>query len=211
MILAGRRLRIHHGNQWCAFAEFPGKFVRTFAHVIVDAVDANATILTHVILAVVNVFGAVGATIAGCAFTRVVCEVVDAFGIIFARIEVGTVRNFRLAIFAAESGWAFACVRLDTVDTRGIVLALVLAAIIDIHFAPGTGVASHAAATEPSFFEYGAGGIVAAWIAVARVDHEFAVFAMETGFAHAIVLAFGLRLAHGIILAWERVAGVAFR
>lgn len=211
VVLAWRSLRIHHGNQRCTFAEFAGKFVRTLAHVIVDAIDANATILAHMILTVVNVFGAIGSAVAGCAFARIMREMIDAFGIVFARIEVGAIWDFRFAEFTSETRRTFACVRFNAVDACGIVLAFIFAAIVNVHLASGSRVASHATATESSFFEHGASGIIATRISVACVDHEFAMFAMETGLAHTFVLTFGLRLADGIILARECVTGVAFR
>lgn len=211
MILARGRLRVHHGNQWRAFAEFASEFVWAFAHVVVDAVDANASILAHVVLAVVNILGAVGSTVAGRAFARIVREMVDALGVVFAWIEVGAVGDFRFAVFAGETRWAFASVRFHAVDAGCVVLAFILAAVVDVHFATGSRVAGHATAAESSFFQNGAGGVVAARIAIASVNHEFAVFAMETRFAHTIVLALSLRLAHGIILTGERVAGIAFR
>lgn len=163
------------------------------------------------ILTVVNVLRTIGASITGRTFARIVREVINAFGIILAWIEVGAVRDFCFAIFAREAGWTLACVRFDAIDACGIVLTFIFAAVVDVHFTTGSRVTGHAAATESSLFQHSASGIVATRIAVAGVNHEFAVFAMETGFAHTIVLSFGLRLAHSIILTWERVAGVAFR
>lgn len=55
VVLARRRLRIHHGHHWGALAEFARIFFRAFARVIVDAVHTGAPILAHVILAIVDI------------------------------------------------------------------------------------------------------------------------------------------------------------
>lgn len=62
MILAGRCLRIHHSHHRCALAELSGEVARTLANVVIDAVNARSAVLTHVILAVVDVVGAIDAT-----------------------------------------------------------------------------------------------------------------------------------------------------
>ena len=68
VILTGRRLWIHHRDHRRSFAEFTGVFLRAFAVIIVDAIHANATILAHVILAVINILGAIGSAVARSAF-----------------------------------------------------------------------------------------------------------------------------------------------
>lgn len=212
VILARRRLRIHHSDHWGAFAEFSRILFRTFACVVVDAVDTGAAVLAHMILAIVNVLRAVDTAIAQRTFARVVCKVIDAFGIVVAWIEFGrTEWNFRFAEFTTEAGRATARVVLHAVNAGGIILAFVLVAIVDVGLAAGARVTGDAFAAKTTLFQYGAGSIVATRIAEACVDHMLAVFAVIARFAGTVVLPLGLLLAHALILTGERVAGIAFR
>lgn len=167
------------------------------------------TILAHVILAVVNVFRTIGTAIAWCTFARVMCKVVNAFSAILAWIEFRTEWNFRFAILSRETGWALACIRFNTIDACAVVLALILTAIVNVHFTTRTSVAGHAITTETSFFEYGARSI-SAWISITSINHKLTVFTMIAWFTNAFVLAFGSCLTYGLVLAWECETCVTF-
>lgn len=204
-------MRIHHSDHWRSLAKFASEFLRALANVIVDAVHADAAILAHVVLAIVDVFRTISASIAGSTLARIMREVVDAFGVVVARIEFGAVRNLQFTVFAREARLTFARVRFDAVDAGRIILTLVLGTIIDVHFAPSASVARHAIAIEASLLQDCASRVVSAWIAVAGVNHEFTVLSVETGLASALVLSFGLRHTHRFILAWESEASITFR
>lgn len=45
VVLARRRLGVHHGHQWGDFAELAAKVAFTLAFVFVDAVNARPTVL----------------------------------------------------------------------------------------------------------------------------------------------------------------------
>lgn len=212
MVLAGRRLRVHHRHHRRALTEFAGEVARTFAHVVVDAVDTASAVLTHVILAVVNVLGAVEATEADRALTRVMSEVVNAFGTVRARIEIASAKlNLLLAELAREARQTTACVGLDSVNTCAVVLAFVVIAVIDIDFAAGTFVAGQALTAETALLQHRARSVAAAWISVAGVNHVLAVLAVVAWGAATFVLSVGLHHALSVVLARERVAGIAFR
>lgn len=212
MILARRRLRIHHRHHRRSLAEFPGEVARAFADVVVDAVDTGSAVLTHVILAVVDVLGAVNAAESGRALACVMREVIDALGTVQARVEFRAAElNFLLAKLAVEARQATACIRLNSVDTCSVVLALVVIAVVNIDFAASAVVAGQAFATEPAFLQHRACSIVAARISVASVNHMLAVLAMIARGAPALVLFLGLHHALGVVLARECVASIAFR
>ena len=59
MLLAGRGLRIHLRNHRLNLAELPGELGGTLAGVLIDPVHAGATVLAHVVHAVVHVHRAV--------------------------------------------------------------------------------------------------------------------------------------------------------
>jgi len=129
-------LRVHHCDHRRTLAELSGELGWAFANVIVDAINASPAILTHVVCAIVNVVRAVGTAESGRAFACVVRKVIDALGAIRARIEFGTAElNLFLAELTSEARQATASVRLDTIHTSSIVLALVLLAVVNIHFA----------------------------------------------------------------------------
>lgn len=87
------------------------------------------------ILTIVNIFSAVCASVARCTLTAVVCEMIDAFGAILARIEFRAEWYFRFAVLAGEAAWALACVRFDAIDAGAIIFAFVFAAIVNVRFA----------------------------------------------------------------------------
>jgi hypothetical protein len=210
VILTWRRLRIHHGDHWRSLAKLSGEVGWAFADVVVDAVDATSAILTHVILAVVDVFGAISATEAQRTFACVVREVVDTFGAIWTWIELCAAElNFLLAKFAREARQTTACIRLDSIDTCTVVLALVVIAVINIDFTAGAFVSRKAFATEATFLQHRACSIVATWISVASVNHVFTVLTMIAGSASTLVLLLRLHHTLGVVLARECVAGVA--
>lgn len=212
MVLAWRRLRIHHCHHWCALAELSGEVGRTFAHVIVDAVDATSAILTHVILAVVNVLGAVDASKAGRTVARVVGEVVDALCVVRARIELTSAElDFLLAELAGEARKATACVRLDAIDAGSVVLTFVVVAIVDVDFTASAFVARQTIATEATFLQHGARSVIPARISVASINHVLAVLTVVARSTSAFVLSFRSHRALGVVLAWECEAGIAFR
>lgn len=212
MVLAWRRLRIHHCHHWRALAELSGEVGRTLAHVIVDAVDAASAVLTHVILAVVDVLGAVDASEAGRTLARIVCEVVNALGLVRARIELASAElDFLLAELAGEARKAAACVRLDSIDAGSIVLAFMIVAVVDVDFASCAFVARQAVAAKATFLQHGARSVVPARISVASINHVLAVLTVVARSTSALILSFRLHRALGVVLAREREAGIAFR
>ena len=139
-------------------------------------------------------------------------EMVHALGIVIAWIKFSCAEgDFRLAELTSETGLAFAGVRFDAIDASCIILALVVGAIVDVHLATGARVTRTALTTEATLLQHCTGGIVAARISVAGVDHELAMLAVVTRLTDAFVLAFSAPLALRVILTGERVAGVAFR
>lgn len=212
VVLAWRCLRIHHGDQVVALTVFSGKVIRALADVVVNAIDAGAAILTHVILAVIDVVRTVDAMEAGHALAAVVSEVIQALGPVCTGIELLAAElNLRIAPLAAEPRLALAAIRLNAIDAGGIVLtAYVLAqAIVDVRLAAGACVARRALATETPLLQHRAGGIVATRIAVAGIDHELAVLAVIARLAETLVVPLGQGQALGLVLAGLLVAGIA--
>jgi len=139
-------------------------------------------------------------------------KVIDALGAIRARIEFGTAElNLFLAELTSEARQTTASVRLDTIHTSSIVLALVLLAVVNIHFASRARVAGKAFATETTFFEDRAHAAIATRIAIASVNHMFAMLSMIAGSATTFVLTFRSHSTLAVVLAREREAGIAFR
>jgi hypothetical protein len=138
--------------------------------------------------------------------------VIDASGVVLAGVVlVGTKGNFGLAKLTHESCRTFTLISVDKVDTGGVILALVIVAVVYVRFAPHPAESRETKTTEPSLFEYFATGAVAARIAVAGVDHEFAIFPVKSRSTIALVVAFRLREAFAAVLAREGEASVAFR
>lgn len=100
VILTWRRLWIHHGHHGGTLTVLARILVRTLAYVVVDPIDARASILAHVIQTVVYVLGAVHSLESWHAVTRVVGEVVNAFRPILTWLEfVGAELDFCIAEF----------------------------------------------------------------------------------------------------------------
>lgn len=111
MILARRCLGIHHGYHVVALTIFPCKIIGTLADIIIDTIDTGATILAHMILAIVNVVGAIDAMETGHAVAAVVGEVIQALGSIGTGIEFGAAELYLcVAPFAREAGLAFTAI-----------------------------------------------------------------------------------------------------
>jgi len=128
VVLARRRLWVHHRDHVVALTVLARVIVRAATLVVVDAVNTGSAVLAHVVLAVVDVIRTVGAMESSLAIAAVVGEVVHAFGSVRAGIELGTAElDLGVAKLATESRLALTFVRLHSVDTGGIVLALGLA------------------------------------------------------------------------------------
>lgn len=212
MVLAWRRLRIHHRNHWRSLAELSSEITRTLANVIVDAVHAASAILTHVVLAVVNVFRAIDSPEAGGTFASVVREMIDAFSAVRARVKVATTEfNFRLTEVSIETRQAIASVRFDAINACSIVLTLMLVAIVDVDFTARTFVARQAFAAETTFLEDRARSVISARISVASVNHVFTVRTMIAWSASAFVPSVRLYHALGVVLARECETSITFR
>lgn len=212
VVLAGRRLRVHHRDHWRAFAELAGKLARTLAVVGVNAVYADTSVLAHVIFAIVNVLGAISAAEAWLALARVVRVVIDAFCSVFAGVELSSAElNFLLAKFARESSETTARVRLNSIDASSVVLAFVGFAVINVDFASRTFIAIETVAVKAALLKHTATAVVPAWIAIASVYHVLAVLAVVARGAATLVLLFRLQDTLAAIFAREREASVAFR
>lgn len=212
MVLARRCLWIHHGDHVVALTVLARKVIGALAEVIIDAIHTAASILAHMILAIVNVVRAVDAMEAGHAVAAIVGEVIQTLGPIGAGIELLTAELYlRVAPLAREARLAFTAIRLHTIDAGGIVLtAYILAqAIIDVRLTACTRIAWRTLAAEATLLEHGAGGIVAARIAIAGIDHVLAVLAMVAGLAEALILTLWQCQALCLVLAGLLVAGVA--
>lgn len=82
-------------------------------------------------------------------FTSIMCVMIDASGVVFARVEFfGTKGNFRLAILSHESRLAFTIVRLNLIDTRRVILAFIISTIVDIRFTSRSGESGRAFTTK---------------------------------------------------------------
>lgn len=212
VVLAGRRLRVHHRDHWRAFAELARELARTLAVVGVDSVHADTAVLAHVILAVVYVLRAISAAEAWLALARVVRVVIHAFRSVFAGVEVGAAKlDFLLAKFAGKTSEAIARVSLNAIDASSIVLAFVGLAVIDVDFTSCAFVAIKAVTAKASLLEDTAATIVPARIAVASIDHILAVLAVVARGAATLVLLLRLQDTLAVVFAREREASVAFR
>lgn len=82
---------------------FASKIIWAFADVIVDAVDTGATILTDVILTIVNVLRTIDAMETSHTLAGVVGEVIVAFGAICTRIKLVAAKvNLRVAVLTCR-------------------------------------------------------------------------------------------------------------
>lgn len=210
VVLARRGLWIHHCDHRSALAEFASKVIGTTASVVVDSVHTSSAVLAHVILAVVNIFGAIVTAITSSTFTSVMREMVDTFRSVLTRIEGGSAKvNLLVTELASKSGLTLAGVRLHSVNASRIVLASVVHTVIDIYLTTSTGVTGQALTTESTLFQHSASGIVTTWITVTGVNHELAAFTMITRRTETLELLLCHWHALGIVLARERIAGVA--
>jgi len=203
VVLARRRLRVHHRDHVVALTVLARVIVRAATLVVVDAVHTGSAVLAHVVLAVVDVVRTVGAMESSLAIAAVVGEVIHALGSVRAGIEFGTAElDLGVAKLATESRLALTFVRLHSVDAGGVVLTLDLAqTIVDIRLAAGARVSRGTLTAESTLLQHRAGGVVAARIAVAGIDHELAVLAMIAWLAEALVLPLRKGHALGLILA----------
>ena len=107
-----------------------GKLWRTLARVLVDAVTTRASVLTHVVGAVVHVGGTVLSDKPGQTLTRVVCEMVLTRASILTWINfVGsrtTESNLFLAVPSLKSGHTIALIFTNFVNAGSIVLATII-------------------------------------------------------------------------------------
>lgn len=212
MILARRCLWIHHGDHVVTLTVLARKVIGALAEVVIDAIHTAASVLAHVILAIIDVVRAVDAMETGHAVAAVVREVIQTLSPIGAGIELRTAELYlRVAPFAGEARLAFAAIRLHTIDAGGIVLAayILAQAIIDVGLTTGTRIARRTLATEASLLEHSAGGIVATRVAIAGIDHVLAVLAMIARLAEALILALWQCQALCLVLARLLVARVA--
>lgn len=213
MVLARRRLWIHHGDHVVTLTVLARKVIGALAEVIIDAIHTAAAILAHMILAIVNVVRAVDAMEAGHAVAAVVREVIQTLSAIGAGIELLTAELYLcVAPLAGEARLAFTAIRLHTINARGIVLtAYILAqAIVDVRLTACTRIAWRTLAAEATLLQHSAGGIVATRIAIAGIDHVLAVLAMVARLAEALILTLWQCQALCLVLARLLVAGVAF-
>lgn len=173
--------------------------------------ETVTTYLTHVVLAVVDVYRTVVAFKTKKTFASVMRIVIDAPGVVLARVEFFAAKgNFRFAVLAHKTRLAFAAVSLDLIDAGRVILAFVVSAIVDVRFAPHAGETGCAIATKSSLLQNLAGRSVPTGISVTGVDHELTVLSVVARSAAAFVLSAGEWSAFRSVLTRERVAGVAF-
>ena len=111
---------------------------RTLASVLINPVSTRASILTHVISAVINICGAVLTNKPGDTLTRVVGEVILAHSVVFARVlfaRPGAAEcDLFLAISSLKSRNAAALILSNFVDAGPIVLTPVIYTVINVDF-----------------------------------------------------------------------------
>lgn len=130
---AGLGVELHHRGQLAVLA---GKAKGAIAPVTIDFINACATVLAQVLLAVVDVIRAVGAGIPDRTVALVVSHVIYALTPVFARVVLFlTELDLRFAVLASEAGQALAPVGLDLVDARTVVFAFVCNTVVYISFA----------------------------------------------------------------------------
>lgn len=134
VILARRRLGIHHNRNWITLTEFTRVPVGTLADIIIDAIHTCATILAHVIMTIINVHRAIVTRPTRRTLARVMREMINAFRGIHTRIELcATERNLILTELSTESRRTQARVRFHPIHTGAVILTLVLRTIINVH------------------------------------------------------------------------------
>jgi hypothetical protein len=120
-------------NHWRQFAELSGETDRTFAPISVDPINTSASILTHTVHAIVFIVSAVIARPSERTNALMMAIVVNTSRAVFARIVFFSAEiDFFLAIISTKSWLTFTPIRLDLVNTSGVVFALVRNAVIDI-------------------------------------------------------------------------------
>lgn len=212
MVLAWRRLRIHHRDHRSSFTKFAGKLAWTFTIVGVNAVDTDTAILTHVIFTVVNILRAINAAEAWLALAGVVRKVINAFRSIGAWIEFSaTELNFFLTKLAVEASKTTARVALNAIDTCSVVLAFMILAIINIDFTSCTFIACQTITAKATLLENTTSSIISARITITCIYHILTMHSMIAGSATTFVLLFRPHNTFGIILAWECETGITFR
>jgi hypothetical protein len=101
VLLTWRGGRVEHGHHGTHLAELARIIAGAETRVSGHSINAGASILAHVINAVINVDGAVGATEARKTLAAVAGHLVNAAGAVLARIHVlGAEIDLLLAIFA---------------------------------------------------------------------------------------------------------------
>lgn len=155
VVLARRCLWVHHGHHWGSLAELSSEIIWTTTSVIVDAIDTSTSVLTHVVLAVINVLSAIRTPITSRTLASVVTEMVYALGAILAWIVSSrTEVDLLIAELARETRLALARVRLDSIHAGRVVLTSMVHTIIDVHFAADARVACQTLATETSLLKH---------------------------------------------------------
>lgn len=84
-------------------------------------------------------------------------------------------------------------------------------AVVNIDFTSGAFVSRQAFAAKATFFQHGAGSVIAARISVASINHVFAVLTVVAWSAATFILSLILHRTLSVVLAWECIASVAFR
>ena len=88
--------------------------------------------------AIVDVGRAIESGKSSGAFARVMRKMINASPAVLARVKLlGAESDLVLAVLAREPLGARTSVRSDFIDARGVVLAKMAQAVVDVHFAPG--------------------------------------------------------------------------
>ena len=138
MLLTWRGLGIEMGHHRLYLAKLARVLWRTLASVLIYPVSTRASILTHVIGAVINIGGAVLTNKPGDTLTRVVGEVILANSVVLTRVlfaRPGAAEcDLFLAISSLKSRNAAALILSNFVDAGPIVLTPVIYTVINIDF-----------------------------------------------------------------------------
>ena len=138
VLLTRRGLGVEVSDHRLNLAKFARVLGRTLARVLIYPVSTRASILTHVISAVVHICRAILTDKPGETLARVVGEVIFANAVVFARVlfagSGSAESDLLLAISSLKSGNATALILANFVDAGPIVLAPVIYTVINVDF-----------------------------------------------------------------------------
>ena len=138
VLLTRRGLGVQVRHHRLNLAKLARVLRRTLARVLIDPVTTRASVLTHVIGAVVHIGRAVLSHEPGHALTRVVGEVVLAHPVVLAGVLLAGPRaaecDLFLAISSLKSGDAAALILPNFVNAGPIVLTPVIYTVINVDF-----------------------------------------------------------------------------